>query len=147
MKSLNEKYTKDARRMNWSVFRLLVISGGIATAVTIVDLMKGPSDSLDGDQSYIGFNWEFHDTVMSLTLAILTVLLAAYWKRLFPFNMALAIILSGFFYQLFFFIFTVGWDGFQGLVGLIVSVFAGLFLFIWQGVLLFKQWKGLKVKE
>lgn len=52
------------------------------------------------------------------------------WKRLFPFNVPIAIILVGFCYVLLFLTCTIGWVGIQGILGFFISFFIGMILII-----------------
>src|SRR5690606_17065024 len=57
-----------------------------------------------------------------------------YWscpkKRLFPFNVPIAIILVGFCYMLFFLTFTIGWIGALGMFGFLIAFLIGVVLMI-----------------
>ncbi|WP_245864218.1 hypothetical protein [Fredinandcohnia onubensis] len=71
---------------------------------------------------------------ISIAVLISSALLAKGWKRLFPFNVPIAIILLGFCYFLFFLIFTTGWVGFQGMFGFFIAFLLGVILIIFYTV-------------
>jgi hypothetical protein len=61
---------------------------------------------------------------------LFTAILAIGWKRVFPFNGPLAIILFGFYFEVFFIFFTRGWIGFMGVFGLAIAVIIALIMMV-----------------
>ncbi|RSL29933.1 hypothetical protein D7Z54_28775 [Salibacterium salarium] len=64
-------------------------------------------------------------------LIILSALLIIKWKQWYPYSIPLGIILGGLYYQLFYLLFTVGWVGLQGIIGLAIALVTGIILMIY----------------
>jgi hypothetical protein len=135
------------KTINWFIFRLLISIGVITAIITLLDLnnLNDTTQSLDGRQSRAEFRWSSMHTAMTVVLLILSTFLAIGWKRLFPFNVPIALIIAGFYYELFFLTFTVGWVGIQGMIGLLLALLTGVILIISHSVFIFiKRKKAIK---
>ncbi|HZG60586.1 MAG TPA: RND transporter [Anoxybacillus sp.] len=135
------------KTINWFIFGLLISIGVITAIITLLDLnnLNDTTQSLDGRQSRAEFRWSSMHTAMTVVLLILLTFLAIGWKRLFPFNVPIALIIAGFYYELFFLTFTVGWVGIQGMIGLLLALLTGVILIISHSVFIFiKRKKAIK---
>ncbi|MBA2869823.1 hypothetical protein HNQ85_000081 [Anoxybacillus calidus] len=135
------------KTINWFIFGLLISIGVITAIITLLDLnnLNDTTQSLDGRQSRAEFRWSSMHTAMTVVLLILSTFLAIGWKRLFPFNVPIALIIAGFYYELFFLTFTVGWVGIQGMIGLLLALLTGVILIISHSVFIFiKRKKAIK---
>lgn len=125
------KNKSDVKKIN-RVILAIVLLLGVGTAIfSLVDLMS-TADTAFGEeaQSRIEFSWGLFQTGILIALVIILILLVKGWNRIFPFNVPLAIILFGFYYQLFFLIFTVGWVRLQGMLGLLAALLVGVILIV-----------------
>lgn len=123
------KNKSDVKTIN-RVILAIVLLIGVGTAIfSLVDLMS-TADTAFGEeaQSRIEFSWGLFQTGILMALVIILILLVIGWNRIFPFNVPLAIVLFGFYYQLFFLIFTVGWIRLQGMLGLLAALLVGIIL-------------------
>jgi hypothetical protein len=93
------------------------------------NLLNIPTFGRDA-QSRAEFRWGSIQMFILIAILIYSVLLAKEWKRLFPFNVPIAIILLGFCYVFFFLTFTTGWVDFQGMFGFFIALLLGLILII-----------------
>lgn len=119
------------KKVNWITLAIVLIVNIVSAVLTVYDLNnQTPSAFGDEEQSRVEFRWGMLHTMFFLVVLMLASILLAGWKRLFPFNAPLAIILTGFCYQLFFLTFIVGWVGMQGTLGMLVSFFIGMNLCI-----------------
>ncbi|WP_456270944.1 RND transporter [Bacillus sp. AK031] len=110
---------KQFRMINWIVFGVIVLIGSLLAFEALEELDRiANSPRGDEAQSRIDFRWDTGTSRLGMLLLFLTALLAIGWKRVFPFNVPLAIILFGFCYFLFFMVFTTGWVGLIGIIGL-----------------------------
>lgn len=135
------------KKVNWVVFTIVLLVSIISAVMTVFDLTAQTASAFDAEQSRLAFGWGMLHTIFFLVVLILVTLLIAGWKRLFPFNAPLAIILTGFCYQLFFLTFTVGWIAMQGTLGMLVSFFIGMALIIAYAVsLLFERRRTIVTK-
>jgi hypothetical protein len=117
------------KAINWTIFILVVLTAIITASITMYNLLNIPAFGEDA-QSRAEFRWGSIQTFTVIALLISSVLLAKRWKRLFPFNVPIAIILVGFCYVLFFLTFTTGWVGFQGMFGFFIAFLLGMILSI-----------------
>lgn len=134
------KNKSDVKKIN-RVILAIVLLLGVGTAIfSIVDLMS-TADTAFGEeaQSRIEFSWGSFQTGILIALAIVLIFLIIGWKRIFPFNVPLAIILFGFYYQLFFLIFTVGWIRLQGMLGLLAALLVGIILTVIYAISLLNE--------
>lgn len=125
------KNKSDVKKIN-RVILAIVLLLGVGTAIfSLVDLMS-TADTAFGEeaQSRIEFSWGLFQTGILIALVIILILLVKGWNRIFPFNVPLAIILFGFYYQLFFLVFTVGWVRLQGMLGLLAALLVGVILIV-----------------
>lgn len=130
------KNKSNLKTVNSFIFLFFVLIGIITIVITLLDLnnFNAATEPLDGQQSRAEFRWSSIHTMITAILLIFSAFLAIGWKRLFPFNVPLALIIAGFYYELFFLTFTVGWVGIQGMVGLLVALLTGLILIIFHSV-------------
>ncbi|WP_391203323.1 RND transporter [Psychrobacillus sp. L4] len=106
------------KTINWAIFITIVLMGVASAAITIYDLNSTTHTTFGEEgQSRVEFRWGLLDTIISVVILFMSSFLALGWKRLFPFNVPIAIIIAGFCYVLFFLTFTVGWVAFQGIFG------------------------------
>ncbi|MCR8848436.1 RND transporter [Rossellomorea sp. SC111] len=122
------KNKKRFQKINWTVFGLLAVSGVLLALSTWLSLKD--VDAVIGEESNRDFRWDSASSTLLMVLLFLTALLSIGWKRVFPFNGPLAIILLGFYFELFFLIFTRGWVGFMGIFGLAITVMIALIMMI-----------------
>jgi len=115
------------KAINWTIFILVVLTGIITASITMYKLLNIPAFGEEA-QSRVEFRWGSIQMFTVIALLISSVLLAKGWKRLFPFNVPIAIILLGFCYVLFFLTFTTGWVGFQGIFGFFIAFLIGMIL-------------------
>ena len=123
------KNKTNLKTINWSIFILVVLTAIITAILTLYDLYNSPAIG-EAAQSRAGFRWGALHTIILIVILIISVPLAISWKRLFPFNIPIAIILVGLCYELFFLTFTIGWVGFQGTFGFLIAFIIGMILII-----------------
>ncbi|MBY0223898.1 RND transporter [Mammaliicoccus sciuri] len=126
------------KTINWFVFISLVLIGVITAVFAFLDI-NSTSHSFDADQSRAEFRWSSIHTAFSVVLILLLTFLGLGWKRLFPFNVPIALIIAGLLYSLFFLTFTVGWVGMVGLLGLAIAIVVGMILIIVYSVYLLNE--------
>ncbi|MEH7380196.1 RND transporter [Bacillus sp. JJ1533] len=114
------------RAINWTIFILVILMAVITSYTTLYDLNHQPSLVEDAGSS-IGFRWGSLHIIISIVILISSALLAKGWKRLFPYNVPIAIILVGFCY-VFFLTFTIGWVGALGMLGFVIAFLIGVIL-------------------
>ncbi|WP_449537758.1 RND transporter [Ferdinandcohnia sp. Marseille-Q9671] len=118
------------------IFILIVLIGIITATVTMVELKHSPALGEDA-QSRIGFRWGSLHIIVSIIIIVVSAFLAMSWKRLFPFNMPVAIVMAGLCYALFFLTFTIGWVGIQGMVGFLLTLVIGIIMIISYSLILY----------
>jgi hypothetical protein len=121
---------KEVQAINWSVFGILVFAGLVLAINTFGSLRNATAEELDRMQSRIEIRWDQEMWVFALILVFCTLLLIVFWKRLFPHNVPLAIIMGGFWFQFLFQVTVTGWAGLVGMVGLAVAIAAGLIMML-----------------
>jgi hypothetical protein len=121
---------KEVQAINWSVFGILVFAGLVLAINTFGSLRNATAEELDRMQSRIEIRWDQEMWVFALILGFCTLLLIVVWKRLFPHNVPLAIIMGGFWFQFLFQVTVTGWAGLVGMVGLAVAIAAGLIMML-----------------
>jgi hypothetical protein len=121
---------KEVQAINWSVFGILVFAGLVLAINTFGSLRNATAEELDRMQSRIEIRWDQEMWVFALILGFCTLLLIVFWKRLFPHNVPLAIIMGGFWFQFLFQVTVTGWAGLVGMVGLAVAIAAGLIMML-----------------
>jgi hypothetical protein len=121
---------KEVQAINWSVFGILVFAGLVLAINTFGSLRNATAEELDRMQSRIEIRWDQEMWVFALILGFFTLLLIVFWKRLFPHNVPLAIIMGGFWFQFLFQVTVTGWAGLVGMVGLAVAIAAGLIMML-----------------
>jgi hypothetical protein len=119
---------KEVQAINWTVFVLFVLAGLGLAGNTFGSLRNSTSEELDRMQSRIEIQWYQEMWVFAVILGFCTLLLVVFWKRLFPHNVPLAIIMGGFWFEFLFQVTVTGWAGLVGLVGLAVAIAAGLIM-------------------
>ncbi|HEU5139587.1 MAG TPA: RND transporter [Bacillales bacterium] len=124
------------KAINWTVLVPLILIGFIILVNAFLDL-SGTTQSFDDAQSRAEFRWSSNHTLLTVGVIFFSTLLALGWKRIFPFNVPLALIIAGFCYELVFFTFTVGWVGIVGLLGLGIAIVVGVILMMLYSVFLF----------
>ena len=102
------KNKTNLKTINWSILIIVVLTAVITAIITIYDLYNTPAFGEDAPSS-AGFRWGTLHIIISIAILFISVFLAIGWKRLFPFNVPISIILVGFCYVLFFLTFTIGW--------------------------------------
>lgn len=123
------KNKNNLKTINWSIFILVVLTAFITAILTLYDLYNTPAFG-EAAQSRAEFRWGALHIIILIIILVISVPLAISWKRLFPFNIPIAIILVGFCYELFFLAFTTGWVGFQGTFGFLIAFLIGMILII-----------------
>ncbi|WP_338472936.1 RND transporter [Niallia sp. XMNu-256] len=123
------KNKTNLKTINWIIFIIVVLTAIITAIITIYDLYNTPAFG-EAAQSRVEFRWGTLHMIISIAILILSIFLAIGWKRLFPFNVPIAIILVGFCYLLFFLTFTVGWVAIQGMLGFFIAFLVGGILLI-----------------
>jgi hypothetical protein len=118
------------RNLNRTIFILFLMAGIISILVTVSDLNEAASQSFDDSQSRLEIRWGAASSYLIGVLIILSALLAIGWRKIYPFNVPLALILAGFYYEWFFLTFTTGWVGLLGFIGLAFSSATGLILIV-----------------
>ena len=126
------------KTINWATFTTIVLVGVVTAAITLYDLNTDTTYDEEG-QSRAEFRWGFLHTIISVTILLISSFLALGWKRLFPFNVPIAIILVGFCYALFFFTFTIGWVGLIRIFGFFIALLIGVILIISYSVFNFLE--------
>jgi hypothetical protein len=119
------------RTINWFIFGIVFILGLMVISQTFQELTNLANSPAGEDaQSRKDFRWDSASTVLLAILLSLTTLLLLLWKRIFPFNVPVALILLGFYNLLFFMTFTTGWVGLAGVLGLAAAVLIGIIMII-----------------
>lgn len=119
------------KMVNWVIFILVMFVGAVTVILTVYELnIRALTTFGEEAQSRMEFRWGFLHTIISIAILVISTSLAIGWKRLFPFNVPIAIIMAGFCYELFFLTFTVGWVGIQGMVGFFIAFLIGMILII-----------------
>ena len=113
------------KTINWTIFTIIVLVGVVTAAITLSDL-----NTHTMDQSRTEFRWGFLNMIISVVILLISSILAFGWKKLFPFNVPIAIIIVGFCYVLFFLTFTIGWVGFLGIFGFFIAFLTGVILIV-----------------
>ncbi|QWC23456.1 hypothetical protein KJK41_03530 [Bacillus haikouensis] len=121
---------KTAQSVNWTVLGLLILCGLVFAGSTFGSLMNATPDELDGMQSRIENRWNQDLWVFAGIVGACTLMLIVLWKRLFPYNVPLAIILGGFGFELLFQATVTGWAGLAGLIGLAVALVVGVLMIL-----------------
>lgn len=122
---------KDApKTINWLVFTFLILIGVITGFSSMMGLDQAP-------QSRFDFSWDSTLAIITVTLFIFSIALGIGWKRLFPFNVPIALMIIGGWYFFIFITFVTGWVGILGMIGLAIGFAAGLLLIILHSVVLF----------
>ncbi len=117
------------KTINWTTFTTIVLVGIVTAAITLYDLNTDTTYGEEG-QSRAEFRWFFLHTIISVAILSISSFLALGWKRLFPFNVPIAIIIVGFCYALFFLTFTIGWVGLIGIFGFFIAFLIGVILIV-----------------
>ncbi|MDR4886044.1 RND transporter [Fredinandcohnia sp. QZ13] len=117
------------KAINWTIFILAIVTAIITAYTTLYDLNHTPRFGEDA-QSRAGFRWGSLHIMISIAILIISALLVRSWKRLYPYNVPIAIILVGFCYVLFFLTFTIGWVGAVGMLGFFTALLVGVALMI-----------------
>ncbi|WP_430786800.1 RND transporter [Virgibacillus flavescens] len=126
---------KRIKKVNWSLFSIYLVLGVLTAIVSYLDLSNASQAEMTRSQSRIEFGWNDASRNLGLFLLLFSVLLIIYWKKLFPFNVPIAIILMGFYFELFFLVYFTGWVGIQGALGLIIALLTGIIMIIIYGIL------------
>ena len=132
------------KTINWVTFIIILMVGIFTAGFTLYDLNTQITFGEEG-QSRAGFRWGQLQKIILVIILLSSFLLSIGWKRLFPFNIPIAIIIAGLCYQLFFFTFTIGWVGFIGTIGFFIAVLIGIILIIFYSV--FNLLKSRKPSE
>ena len=134
------KNKSNFKKINWVIFTIIVLVGVVTAVITLYDLNSTTHTTLgDEGQSRVEFGWGFLHTIISVAILLISSFLALGWKRLFPFNVPIAIIIAGFCYVLFFLTFTIGWVGFLGIFGFFIAFLIGVILIVSYSVFNFLE--------
>lgn len=118
------------QKTNWIIFIILVLIGIVTAAITMIDLNSSAHAVGEAAQSRLQFRWGSLHLFLTIGILISLVFIIVGWKRLFPFNVPLTIIILGISYFLFFLTFTVGWVGIQGILGLMLALVVAMILIV-----------------
>ncbi|MGD6967342.1 hypothetical protein ACQCVP_12995 [Rossellomorea vietnamensis] len=127
------------QKINWIVYgslliiSILLLSEGLDGTRKLAD-----SQSYDAGQSRLEFRWDSSQTALAAVLLFFSAILAIVWKRVFPFNVPLAMIISGFYYALFTMSYLTGWGGIIGFIGFVLFVSAGVIMILCYAVYFFR---------
>ncbi|KPL60462.1 hypothetical protein [Rossellomorea vietnamensis] len=121
---------KEVQTINWTLFGVLTLAGLVSAGRTLTNLKNMTPEQEAEGQSRFQVQWEQPETIFALILGCITLLLILGWKRLFPYNVPLAMIVGGICYAFLFQVTTVGWAGLIGFVGLLIAMVAGLLMII-----------------
>ena len=126
--------------INWVTFAIIILVGVVTATITLYDLNSTTHTTLgDESQSRAEFRWGFLHTIISVAIILISSFLALGWKRLFPFNVPIAIIIAGLCYVLFFLTFTIGWVRFLGIFGFFIALLIGGILIVSYSVFNFLE--------
>lgn len=123
------KNKTNLKTINWGIFIIVVLTAVITATITLYDLYNTPAIG-EAAQSRAGFRWGTLHMMISIAILIISFFLAFGWKRLFPFNIPISIILVGLCYGLLFLTFTIGWVGILGMIGFLIAFLIGVILII-----------------
>jgi len=129
------------QQINWTLIVLLAVSAVWSILSTFNELAHPSAEDLagDGPQSRL-LPFLGPDQMAGLViLAALAALLVWKWKRLFPFNGPLALVLGGIVYAWIFFTFTIGWVRMMGMFGFLLAAGIGFLLVLIYGLLSISQ--------
>ncbi|MGY4690708.1 RND transporter [Salibacterium sp. K-3] len=119
------------KTINWIIFIIVLLTAIFTAKSTLGDLYNTPVPAFGEEaQSRPAFRWGTLHIIISAAILTLSVFLAIGWKRIFPFNVPVAIILTGLCYALSFLTFTIGWGGLQGIFGFFIALIIGVILII-----------------
>ncbi|MBM7587998.1 membrane-bound ClpP family serine protease [Bacillus pakistanensis] len=121
--------SNNPKALNWTVFTILVLFGLIGLSE-----MSGLDQV---EQSTLTFRWNTINTFLLCVFVPFFLLLMLGWKRMFPYNVPLALILLGVLYALIFLTFTRGWVGLVGLMGFFIALVAAIGLVIFHTIYFF----------
>lgn len=138
------KIKNTLKTINWVTFIIILLVGIFTAAITLYELNTQVTFGEEG-QSRAGFRWGILHKIILVTILLSSFLLSIGWKRLFPFNIPIAIIIAGLCYQLFFLTFTIGWVGFIGTIGFLTAFLIGIILII--SYIVFNLLKSRKSSE
>lgn len=140
------KKKNNLKTINWAIFTFIVLVGVVTAAITLYDLNTTTHTTFGEEaQSRAEFRWGSLHTIISVAILFISSFLALGWKRLFPFNVPIAIIIAGFCYVLFFLTFTVGWVGMQGIIGFLIAFLIGIILIV--SFLVFSFFESRKINK
>lgn len=117
------------KKINWTVF-FIILFLGIFTAVIIFNDLNTQITFGEEGQSRVAFRWGILHTIILIIILISSLCLSIVWKRIFPFNVPIAIIIIGLCYELIFLTFTIGWVGFNGTFGFFIALVIGVILIV-----------------
>ncbi|WP_226579732.1 hypothetical protein [Halobacillus litoralis] len=128
---------KKIKAVNWTCF-ILFITAALGSMTSTFKTL--PQDTVEAESRF-HFSWGAVHTLTSILLLVALSIIITRWKKFFPFNIPLVIIVCGFIYAGIFLTFTTGWVGIQGLIGLMIGLFTGglmilgysFFLYIREG--------------
>lgn len=124
------------QQMNWTLIVLLAVSAVWSILSTFNELAHPSAEDLAGDGPQSRLLPFFGPDQMAglVILAALAGLLVWKWKRLFPFNGPLALVLGGIIYAWIFFTFTIGWVRMMGIFGFLLAAGIGFLLVLIYGL-------------
>lgn len=126
--------------INWVTFAIIILVGVVTATITLYDLNSTAHTTLgDEGQSRAEFGWGFLHTIISVAIILISAFLALGWKRLFPLNVPIAIVIAGLCYVLFFLTFTIGWVRSLGFFGFFIALLIGVSLILTYSVFNFLE--------
>ena len=125
------------QQINWSLIILLAAAAVWSILSTFIDLAHPSAEDLAGDGQQSRLLPFFGPDQMAglVILGALAALLVWKWKRLFPFNGPLVLVLGGIGYAWIFFTFTIGWVRMMGMFGFLLAAGTGFLLVLIYGLL------------
>lgn len=125
------KNQNNLKTINWAIFTSIILVGVVTAAITLFDLNSTTHTTIGEEaQSRADFRWGSLHTIILVAILFISSFLVWGWKRVFPYNVPIAIIIAGFCYVLFFQTFTVGWVGIQGIIGFFIAFLIGIILIL-----------------
>ncbi|MCA1054413.1 hypothetical protein LCM10_05400 [Rossellomorea aquimaris] len=121
---------KEVQTINWTVLVIVVLAGMVSAGNTFGSLSTASSEELAEMQSRIDISFGIGGIIFALVLIGLTSTVVACWKRLFPYNAPLAIVLGGITFAFIFTITIVGWARLVGFVGSAIAIIIGVIMML-----------------